>query len=188
MSITFTNVRYFRTDVGHKIFQNVPTASQWFKLKVTSKSSVPSQTAFLAKAVFDFWHSFNGLGNATSIPLRFTCTNSVGSFAQADLSLTIGVVYGIAVTWDGLTGHQKVWLSGIPTQMGTFTGNTQNNSSAMQIGIGSPAGIVYTIDDLDIWNNYLLTSTDIEDLLGGADPTTIGTGATWRGRWTLAGP
>ena len=60
MAITFTNDRYFRTDVGNKIFQNVPLASQWFKILVTSATpaSIPSQTEFLNKAIFDFWHMF----------------------------------------------------------------------------------------------------------------------------------
>ncbi len=180
MAITFTNARYFRTDVGPKIFQNVPTASQWFKILVTSKSVVASQTGFLSKIQFDFWHQFMGLGTNTTIPVRFACTNSVGTFAQVDISLTIGVSYGIAVTWDGVAGHQKVWISGVPTQFGTFTGNTQNNSSALQFGV-SAGTINFTLDDHNVWNNYLLTSDDIASLLGGTNPTTIGTSRDMEG-------
>ncbi len=188
MAITFTNDRYFQTDVGNKIFQRVQVASQWFKILVTSKSVVPSQTRFLSKIFFDFWHSFQGTGDSTTIPLRFVVTNSSHAFAQTDLSLTMGVVYGVAVTWDGITGSQKIWVSGVPTQFGTFTGNTEDNSSAFQIGVsGSTAQIVYALDDHNIWDNYLLTATDIANLLTGTDPTTIGTSASWRGRWTMAG-
>jgi hypothetical protein len=192
MALTFTNDRFFKTDVGHKIFQNVPRASQWWKMRVTSRSVISTtngQEGFLSKEIFNIWHQFIGLGDSTSIPVRFVVTNAAGSFAQIDLRLTIGVTYGIAVTWDGVAGEQKVWLSGIPTRFGTFTGNTQDNSSALQIGVKDPAiRIVYVLDDHNVWDNYTLTAADIANLLNGADATTIGTSATWRGRWTLAGP
>jgi hypothetical protein len=190
MAITFTNDRYFRTDVGPKIFQNVPTASQWFKILVTSANqpAIPSQTEFLSKVIFDFWHMFMPCASGTTVLVRFACTNSAGSFAQVDLPLTIGVIYGIAITWDGVAGSQKVWVSGVPTQFGTFTGNTQNNSSALQIGSSEAnTHVVYQLDDHNVWDNYLLTSGDVSSLLGGTDPTTIGTSATLRGRWTLSG-
>lgn len=190
MAIVFTNDRYFRTDAGTKIFQNVPLASQWFKILITSATpaAIPSQTEFLNKVIFDFWHMWMPSSSTSAVTARFTCTNAAGSFAQVDVPLSIGVIYGIALTWDGNAGKQTLWVSGDPTQFGSFTGNTQNNSSAMQVGSSEANNhIVYQLDDHNVWDNYLLTATDIANLLKGNDPTTIGTSATWRGRLTLAG-
>ena len=61
MAITFTNDRYFRTDVGSKIFQNVPHGEpvvQDSGRVGNPLSAIPSQTRFLSKVIFDFWHMF----------------------------------------------------------------------------------------------------------------------------------
>jgi hypothetical protein len=137
MAIAFTNDRYFRTDVGPKIFQNVPLASQWFKIQITSATSIGAANGFLSKVIFDFWHQFAGASGGV-VTVRFACTNSAGTFAQVDLPLTIGVVYGVAFTWDGVSGAQKMWISGVPTQFGTFTGNTQFQSTPPRRGDHRP--------------------------------------------------
>jgi hypothetical protein len=185
MAITFTNDRYFCTDVGSKIFQNVPTASQWFKLRVNSANppSIPNECTFVGKIIFDFWHVFMPTGSSSSVNVRFSLDTS----NQCTVPLTIGAVYGIGLTWDGVNGSQKVWISGVPTQFATVTGNTENNSSALTFGMTVDAPVIFELDDHNVWDNYLLTSADFSALLSGADPTTIGGSATWRGRWTLQG-
>jgi hypothetical protein len=193
MAIAISSGRYISTDAGHKIFQNVPKASIWYKMLITSATpaSIPGaeQSVFLGKVVFDFWHTFMPSGTTTTVLTRFHLNGANGS-VQIDVPLTIGVVYVVGMTWDGVAGNQTVWINGVPTRFpgGTITGNTTNNSSALSLGYtNSIPPVVFQIDDLNILDNYAATSSDFSKILDGADPTTIGPGATWRGRWTFRG-
>ena len=74
------------------------------------------------------------------------------------------------------------------TWPGTLTGNTDGAAAPLFRADGAGPGAMYTLDDVYIWNGYVLSQGEIIALLQRQqDPTTIGTGAAARFRWTLAG-
>jgi hypothetical protein len=199
MAIQFTRDRYFSTDGSFVIMDNVPVASQSFKLRIDScpnPAAVPWNTNVLTKFAppnggmgFDFNHMLCPMAAPAKTVLLRMQLNGAGGGVQADVPLTVGVVYVIALTWDGNNGIQTAYVNGIPYPMGSIKGNTTARQDPMSVGPDNPGSdaIVFTVDDHCVWNNYLLPSADVTTLVNNGDPTTIGGTATWRGRWTLSG-
>jgi hypothetical protein len=101
----------------------------------------------------------------------------------------VGTIYHLATTFD--QGSQVVWVNGRSTGIASITGATQSSSANFQIGgwdYSPGAGSIWSIDDVAVWNGYVLTATDVINLRNGTQtPPQIGGSATWRGRWTLGG-
>jgi hypothetical protein len=187
MSLTLNNTRWFATQTDFPlIMQNQQHAGMTFRLRVNSLtgSTIPTETGFLAKVIFDFWNYFNPSGNsAANVELSFGASIRTGS-----VSLANGVVFNLGLSFDGAAGLQRYWVNAVPTTIGTVVGNTDNNGSAMQLGISTPGVVInYTVDDIFIWNGYTPTKQDFTAIATGTDPATIGLSATKRFRWTLSG-
>lgn len=194
MAISFTNDRYFRTDFTSAFWQNVPRASQWFKILITSATpNLIVGEEFLGKTgQVCITEQFAPVNSASFVYGVFTLTGGApAQSCQRIIPITIGAVYGIAVTWDGVARRQILWVNGIPANFsgGTIAGNISNLPNPLQFGINGVASthVVFELDDHCMWQNYVLTADDLTALLRGDDPTTIGASSTRRCRWTLAG-
>lgn len=191
MAITFTSNRNFLTNYTSHGLSNVSACSHCFKIRVESATPIgipgESQGGFASKWPGPYWHLFNPSYSATLVHTTSFLYDSSGSSVLADYQLTIGVIYLLAFTWDGANNVQTFYNSGSPTRIGSLTGNTAVSSVQINIGMSNAAPISYTVDDFCQWEGYVLTPTDIANWLNGADLATIGTTATWRGRWSLGG-
>jgi hypothetical protein len=187
MSIKFTNQRFLSTaNVAH-MFYNVPLASQCFKVRVDVGGTdfVNGLVNVISRNIFDFIHSIPfSPSRAVTLNLQL---NGMGGTVQVTIPLVVGSVYVICLVWDGNAGVQTCYVSGIPQIVGRLTGLTSNRIDPVQIGALGDSGVVYTLSDINAWDNYGLTQADAAALTNNVDPTTIGTGASWRCRWTLDG-
>jgi hypothetical protein len=191
MSLQLTNYKFFITDNTTAFWVNVPQASQAFSLKITSVNHAVISSGgamFLGKAgPVCIYAMFMQGGTATTSVVRFRMDGVNGS-VQSDQTLTHGSVYKIAVTWDGVANAQYLWLNGTPTKIGSIAGNLYNSNNVLFYGTDQTnCQWVLELDDHNMWNNYVLTASDVQLLLKNGDPTTIGASATRRCRWTLAG-
>ena len=190
MAITFTNASQIATAGQSTIWINQTQASLSFFFRYESAGSVASSVLntnyFIYCGLSPFYIWTHAIGTANSLNLGFA-VNSASTGAQLSSTFNVGTVYHVAVTYD--QGQQTLWINGIPSTIGTLTGPTPTGSWPIDFGVTSVPGtpFVYTLSDVIPWNGYVLSATDVAALRDGADPTTIGTSASGRWRWTMAG-
>jgi hypothetical protein len=179
-SITFSGDRSFRTDANKIPWDGQQTASIHFKIRcnATSSSSVLLRDAGNSFAIW-----LEPASSPNSTLLKLNTENAAQQHSSAVQTLTNGVVYTIGITYE--QGRQTLWVDGVPTVFGNLTGATQSWPVSLILGHGTGN---FTLDDVGIWNGYVLTQADVIALRDGTStPAQIGEGATWRGEWTLAG-
>lgn len=108
--------------------------------------------------------------------------------ASSSANLTIGVEYAVMLTW--ASGRQWLYVSGIPSRIGSMTGAMATGTRPTLIGPVQQVDThcVFQLGELCIWENWEATLSDAQAFTNNADPTTLGATATARYRWTLAGP
>ena len=191
MAITFTNAKDLYTNNNLVIWdnQNQASLSFFFRYEPTgsTSSSVLNTNYFLTRGLGSFYFSTQSNGTANSLKVTFTVKNSTNS-AGKPYTFNVGTTYHLAITYD--QGQQLLWVNGIPVALGNLTGGTQSGNWPVAFGVASVPGtpFVYTLHDFAVWNGYVLTATDVANLRDGIQvPPQIGTGASGRWRWTMAG-
>lgn len=142
---------------------------------------------FISRGLAPFYIFTQATGTAGSLNLSCNIGTLAGAPAKI-ISLNAGTTYHIAMTHD--QGHQTFWLNGIPTEFGTKTGGTKSDGWPIDFGVATVPGtpFIWHLHDFALWNGYVLTAADVAALRDGSSlPPDIGTSATWRGRWTMAG-
>ena len=87
----------------------------------------------------------------------------------------LGWAYHLAMTFDGTTNTQKFWVNGTLVQTNTTYSTTTIESETYTSilvgtrdstpGSGDGNGIDYYLDDPTIWSGYLLTQSDVNNIL-----------------------
>ena len=192
MAITFSGQKLFTTTNNSVVLANQSRASVALKLRFESEGNpAHSNLSFLISRNFysAAWISLNGAGSATgTVKLQFAWRTSATQVTR-NVDLAVGVVHHLAMTFD--QGSQVCWVNGKPQSFGSLSGTTQTSSSPFRIGGWdyTPAtDSIWTIDDVAVWNDYVLTASDVANLRDGVQsPADIGATATMRGEWTLLG-
>lgn len=193
MAITLTGQKVFFTNSNAAIGNNVPqfSVSTFFRFEPTG---TPSQAISPFLTARDFYSSFyiqlTGAGSAGKVKTTLGLVGASGASAKTQPQVSVGDVHHFAMTWD--QGAQIGYVDGVPTVMGSMTGNTYNASRHFLVGgwdISPGPNCIFTLSDVATWNNYVLTPTEVANLRDGVQtPDQIGVSASLRGRWTLAGP
>jgi hypothetical protein len=108
--------------------------------------------------------------------------------------LSIGSVYLLTMTWDGVNNVQTMGINTIRQTIGNVGGTLRVSNDLIGVGDsrgyygGTPAGAgrIWSLRDQAMWEGYILTPQDESDLmLAVKTPGTLATPAThW---WTFAG-
>jgi hypothetical protein len=187
MAVTITNQKMFSTSANTVVANGKAKASFSFFIRPDNLAGPANWANVAWRAGYNTFY-FTILGTATPgiAQIKGTITNGTSSVVGSTNAAQGSVVH-VALTYD--QGTQTFWVNGVPTVIGTLSGNTQGNNVAFQVGYSAATPtVVYTLHDLAIWNDYVLTATDVQNLRDGIQtPPDIGGTATWRGRWTLCG-
>jgi hypothetical protein len=109
-------------------------------------------------------------------------------YPSATQYFSTGTVYHVAVTIT--SGLQRLYVDGVPFLMGSYSGYQIEPGQVYGLAIGdnsASSGFGFSARDVAIWAGYSATLSEVQSLRDGADPATIGAGASARWHWTLAG-
>ena len=196
MSYTITGPKAYQTSNNNVIWASQLNASASFLFRYeTNGVLADSSGAFVIARDFYTSIAVTIVGAGTTpgtVRLRFYVVNAAGSSFNTTIEVAVGVTHSICVTHDGTANAQFAWVDSVGTRISSFSGVTQGGVSrrwniAGISDIVPRAGTVWTVDDVNVWNGYTLTASDVLALRSGTDPTTIGLSATQRFRWTLSG-
>ena len=129
---------------------------------------------------------------AKTMSLRFYWRMSDNSAVSAYATVLANVTTYFMVCYDATnSANQVLYVNGVPTAM--TPASTLNTSSVNQQYVLGLSGSTspprnWSLGHMMLWNGYAPTASEALDHLNGtADPTTIGTGATWRGWYKFDG-
>jgi hypothetical protein len=191
MAITIHTQRTLATGSNSLILSNQAQASVSMFLMIDPSTDC---TQLNAPAMFNrpgFVLKVTPNGNDPhSATLALGANNASGTFVgiTAPVSLQVGTVYHIAATWDA-SSSVILYVNKVVQGTRTTGGNIKTSSTQFSVGGPNAAGnVLFTLDQIAVWNGYLLSAGDVDALCNRAtDITQIGTTATWRGLWTLSG-
>ena len=196
MAYTITGAKSYQTSNNNVIWTSQLNASLSFLFRYETNGNLADASGSFVVAR-DFYTTIAVLvvGAGTSpgtVRLRFFVNNAAGASFNTTNEMAVGVTHSICMTHDGVANAQYAWVDAVATRISSFSGLTQGGVSRRWniAGISDTtprAGTVWTVDDVNVWNGYTLTSSDILALRSGSDPTTIGLSATQRFRWTTSG-
>lgn len=146
-------------------------------------------------AGFIFNNGTNGSSTTTRLGLRSLNTNFRISGRRVDADAGVDcnsatvpagdTIYSVGFSIDYSTGAMIIYVNGVSDGTATLasTGTSAaNNPIATVVGARADGGANYfggAMQDLAIWFNTVLTSTDFANLARGARPSTIGTVDHW---------
>lgn len=193
MAIQFTGQKRWKTG-NNNLLSNQATCSisYWVRYDGTPAAGAGAfAVASTSSADSGYGEFFSQWAGASGSQVKLQTTwNSATANVMIEKLLLVGTVYHIAATYDS-TGSQKLYVNGTASNMGSLTGNTIAYFFPFQLGgwdFTPTSSAVWTIEDVAIWNGYILTASDVAALLtGGTLPPAIGGSATQRARWTCAG-
>jgi hypothetical protein len=192
MAITFSGRKLLTTPSNSVVLANQLRASVALKLKFNAQGD-PARSAlsFLVSRNYyaTCWIGLAGAGTAPgTAKLQFAWRTATAQ-AIKNLDIVPGAAYHVAMTFD--QGEQLAWLNGDSYPMGSLVGRTATSASPLRIGgwdYNPTAASIWTLDDVAIWNGYVLAAGDVVGLRDGTlSPPQVGVQALWRGEWTLDG-
>lgn len=118
-------------------------------------------------------------GSGSTVNLYAGLRDSSSGLAETTWTITAGTVYHIALTY--ASGEQAYYLNGLKTAFGALTAPFGTAARPWLIGASSGAGTLsFSIDELAVWRNTVLSLTDITALRDGtATPPGLAATAYW---------
>jgi hypothetical protein len=192
MAINISGQKLYATPNNSNVLANQNKASVALKFRFDPNGvSADSSISFLISRNFysSAWIALIGAGTTSNTVRCQFAWRTAATQVTRNIDLAVGVTQHLAMTYD--QGLQLAWVNGVARQLGTLTGPTQAGASPFRIGGWDTvprSGSIFTVDDVAVWNDYVLTAMDIANLRDGLRvPSQIGGTASWRGEWTLAG-
>jgi hypothetical protein len=107
-------------------------------------------------------------------------------YPSGDGTTNANTIYHVLVSLSA--GSQKLYINGIPATMGSYSMPLVGGVlGPLAIGdSGASSGFGFSVRDVAMWSGYAPSQADAQALRDGADPSTIGGGATARWHWPLA--
>ena len=116
-------------------------------------------------------------GSSTNISALILDSSSGG--VRPVSTITPGVVYHIAGTWDSVGHVQNFYINGQLYSSFSDIYSTSNSPSSFNVGWGQSSLIDYEVQDIGIWDGHVLTHTEVLALRNGTStPGSLGIPAT----------
>lgn len=169
MSIKFIGQKAFLTSSAPKPAQTQTKCSISFKFRYDGDNTK-------AGGAYVFYRLYyagptiifipNSSGGVDIAATWYTANNTRIDFRK---EFSAGAVHCFVMTFDGVAGVQKASLDAVTVETGNFIGSTSGPyTRTNQVGGNENSTLTndcaFTIEDLVIWDGYVLTQQDIEDL------------------------
>jgi hypothetical protein len=196
MAVRFKNAAGLKTLTNTVIGSNQSKITLAYRLRLNTPPDLPAgnlSSWFISKGNLLYDRLYKAGVAGTQTPQIYIRLGAVGGGAASITPvMNANIVNSIVVVYDkDDPSNQAVYINGVKNLLGSpQTAALINDNNMFVLGATSTGDTVSRDFELEglLWlNGYCFTADDAAAYTEGVDPTTLGTGATWRGYYPLTG-